>query len=287
MKYKIGMVIVNYNDAKTTKKLINNIKNYECLSKIVIVDNSSTDDSIKELKKLENNKIILIEKKQNKGYASGMNAGAKYLVETLGHCHIIFSNSDIIIEKEEDLKQLSENISSKIAVVGPTILEHGNYNRGWRLTNAKMEILFNLPWISRYLIKKLLYYNENHYEKKQSTVDVVSGCFFLVDSKVLEQVNYFDEKTFLYYEELILAQKMKRLGKKEVIDNQVTIIHDHSVTIDKNVKRINKYKILKTSQKYYVENYLDPNSFQKILLFLTNKLSLGILHIRCLIGGRK
>ena len=35
----IGFLIVNYNDAKTTEKLLLNVKNYQCLDKILVVDN--------------------------------------------------------------------------------------------------------------------------------------------------------------------------------------------------------------------------------------------------------
>ena len=282
MRKKIGMVIINYNDAKSTKRLLNNIKNYKCLDKIVIVDNCSTDNSLDELKAFESNHITIIKNSTNNGYAAGLNVGAKYLIKELGPCNIIFSNSDIIIKGEKDLKVLSSDINDTVAVVGPVISEQGRYNRGWKLPSTNTEILLNLPLISRYFKKKLLYYKESHFKKDISYVDVVSGCFFMVDSEALEKVDYFDETTFLYYEEQILAKKMKNINKKECIDNRVKIIHDHSVTIDKNVKKINKYKILKTSQKYYVEEYLNPNLIQKCLLYITDKLSLLILYIRCL-----
>ena len=107
----------------------------------------------------------------------------------------------------------------------------------------------------------------------------------MVDSSALQEINYFDENTFLYYEELIFSKKLEEKNKKLIVDNRVHVIHDHSVTIDKNVKRINKYKILKASQRYYVKNYLKGNLLEMTLLYLTNKLSLFILYIRCL--GRR
>ena len=66
---KLAMVIINYNDYDTTKKLIDNIKNYKVLDKIIIVDNASTDNSYNKLKKLTNEKIVLIRTDDNKGYA--------------------------------------------------------------------------------------------------------------------------------------------------------------------------------------------------------------------------
>ncbi len=279
---KLAMVIINYNDYDTTKKLIDNIKNYKVLDKIIIVDNASTDNSYNKIKKLTNEKIVLIRTDENKGYASGLNYGAKYAMGTLDNPIIIFSNTDIIINSEDDLVKLRDTINTKVKVVGPVVNEHGNLNRGWKMTTPYIETLSNLPLISRYFKRKLLYYTDDYYKGKISNVDVVSGCFFLVDGKTLKEINYFDENTFLYYEEFILSSKIKEKNKKIVINNEVEIIHDHSVTIDKSVKRINKYKILKTSQRYFVKNYLTANIFQLILLWLTNKLSLIILYIRCL-----
>ncbi len=279
---KTAVVIINYNDADTTIKLLENIKDYKILNKIVVVDNASIDNSLKKLKKYSSSKIDIIKNSINKGYASGLNYGAKYLIKEIGPCNIIFSNSDIIINKEEDIKILIKNISDKYPIVGPVINEHGNINRGWKLPSVKNEILANLPLISRKLNKKILYSND-HYLKDISQVDVVSGCFFIVDSDALEKINYFDENTFLYYEENILAKKIKDINKKELIVNRVEVIHDHSVSIDKSINRVRKYKTLKESQAYYVNNYLKANILEKLLLLITNKISLFILYIRCLI----
>jgi len=283
MMKKLGMVIINYNDYKTTTRLLKNIKSYSCLSKVVVVDNASTDNSYTMLKEFESNRITIIKNRENKGYAAGLNTGAKYLINELGKCNIIFSNSDVIIKGDTDLTKLSSDIKGNVAVVGPTIEELGHLNRGFKSSTVTDEILFNLPLISRYFRKTRTLYPNSYYDKDTTTVDYVSGCFFVVDSTSLEKVNYFDENTFLYYEELILANKLKRINKKEIVDNNIRIIHDHSVTIDKSFSRIKKYKTLKSSQRYFVKEYLHANILQMALLYLTNKLSLLILYIRCLL----
>ena len=282
MQKKIGMVIVNYNDYKMTSRLINNIKDYKCLEKIVVVDNNSTDDSFEKLKEFESNRITII-KNSSRHFSSGLNAGAKYLIKKVGECNIIFSNSDIIIKGEEDLKKLSSDINENIVVVGPTINEHGVLNRGWHLPSTNKEILFNIPLLSRYFKKKFLSYKDKEYEKEITNVDVVSGCFFVVDSKFLVDNDYFDENTFLYYEEQIFAKKVQNSNKKEIVDNKVIIIHDHSVSIDKSIKRVNKHKILKKSQRYYCKAYQKANFIQMGLLYITDYFYRGLLYIRCLI----
>ena len=105
---KNGIVIVNYNDYKTTKRLIDNIRDYKVFDKIVIVDNKSSDNSLKELKKLENKRIVVIDSGKNKGYSYALNVGCKYLIDKYKECKIIVSNSDIIIQSENDIKDLFE-----------------------------------------------------------------------------------------------------------------------------------------------------------------------------------
>lgn len=282
MQKKLGMVIVNYNDFQMTSRLLNNVKDYKCLKEIVVVDNNSTDDSFDKLKEFESNRITII-KNSSRHFASGLNVGAKYLIKKVGDCNIIFSNSDIIIKGEEDLKKLSSDIKKDIVVVGPTVDEHGVLNRGWHLPSTNKEILFNIPLLSRYLKKKFLPYKEEDYKTDITYVDVVSGCFFLVDSKFLEENNYFDETTFLYYEEQIFATKVKNKNKKEIIDNKVVIFHDHSVSIDKSIKRLKKHITLKQSQRYYCRTYQKANFIQMGLLYITDYFYRIILYIRSLI----
>jgi len=282
MQKKLGMVIVNYNDFDLTKRLLNNIKDYKCLNHIVVVDNNSPDDSFEKLKEFESNRITII-KNRFRQYSSGLNVGAKYLIKKVGDCNIIFSNSDIIIKGEEDLKKLSSDINKDIVVVGPTIEEKGVLNRGWHLPSVNKEILFNIPLLSRYFKKKYLPYKEDEYKDDITYVDVVSGCFFVVDSKFLVDNDYFDETTFLYYEEQIFAKKVKKAKKKELVDNRVVIIHDHSVTIDKALNRLKKQKTLKQSQRYFCKEYLKANCIQMALLYITDYFYRGVLYIEHLI----
>lgn len=276
---KIGFIIINYNDYKTTKKLIDNIKDYKVIDEIVVVDNKSTDKSVLELKKIDN--ITLIANEENYGFAKAINIGCKYLINKYKDCYIFVSNSDIRIEEENDLKELVKTFKVKdIALVGPIIKEPDEVVRGWKLTSVNEDILMNIPLINRIYRNKLLNYKDSYYKTLLSYVDMVKGCFFLIDSKALEKINYLDENTFLYYEENILAKKLKVKKYKTVINNKVTIYHDHAKTISKNVNNINRYKITKESFMYYEKNYNDANEFQLCILKILNNINLVFKKIR-------
>ena len=280
---KNGIVIVNYNDYKTTKRLIDNIKDYKIFDKIVIVDNKSSDNSLKELKKLENKRIVVIDSGENKGYSYALNVGCKYLIDKYRECKIIVSNSDIIIQSENDIKDLFELVKGKNVIVGPTIIEGNNLNRGWIVPKPMDDVAMNILGLYKKYQKRHLMYQDSYYNKDISKVGTVSGCFFAISSKHLEEMGYFDENVFLYYEENIMGVKTKNLGKNIIVANNIDVIHDHAVSIDKSLKRIKKYDILKNSQYYFEKTYNHASKGELFLLRLTNKITRVILLIKYMI----
>lgn len=280
---KNGIVIVNYNDYKTTKRLIDNIKDYKIFDKIVIVDNKSSDNSLKELKKLENKRIVVIDSGENKGYSYALNVGCKYLIDKYKECKIIVSNSDIIIQSENDIKDLFELVKGKNVIVGPTIIEGNNLNRGWIVPKPMDDVAMNILGLYKKYQKRHLMYQDSYYNKDISKVGTVSGCFFAISSKHLEEMGYFDENVFLYYEENIMGVKTKDLEKNIIVANNIDVIHDHAVSIDKSLKRIKKYDILKNSQYYFEKTYNHASKGELFLLRLTNKITRVILLIKYMI----
>ena len=275
---KVGYLIINYNDYENTNKLINNIKDYKILDEIVVVDNNSTDSSKNKLKKIK--EITLICNDKNEGFAKAINVGCKYLIDKYKDMYIFISNSDISINKESDLKELVNTFKKDVAIVGPTIKEPKCIVKGWKLTSVKDDILLNIPLINRIYRNKKISYPNGYYDDKTSYVDMVKGCFFCIDSDALKKVNYYDENTFLYYEENIMAKKLKVKGYKTVIHNNVVVNHNHEATISKNVNNINKYKITKESFMYYEKNYNDASGFQLFILKILNDINLVGKKIR-------
>ena len=276
------MVIVNYNDFETTKRLLNNVKDYKCLDKIIVVDNHSSDNSLLKLESLSIKKLEVIETGNNKGYSYALNIGSKRAIDLYKECNIIVSNSDIIIDSEYDLKELIDTLSDTRVIVAPNIIEDNSLSRGWRLPTPFDDIKQNIIGYGEKYFNNKMRYDDTYYVKHLSKVDTVSGCFFLIRSKHLENIDFFDENVFLYYEENIFGYKTKKLNKTIVINNDIDVVHDHAKTIDKNLKRINKYKILKKSQYYFEKNYNKANIFELFLLKFTAFITKILLYIKYL-----
>lgn len=268
-------LIVNYNDYKSTKHLIDNVKNYKCIDEILVVDNYSREDEIELLSVINTPKVHVIYNESNLGYSGAINVGAEYLIDKYHECNIIVSNSDIVILSEEDLVKMIELLNDpKIGLVGPQVLERGNILKGRKDCSVNYDIVCNLPILKNFVRDNHLSYDDKHYEGSISYVDVVTTCFFLISSETLRKINFMDSNVFLYYEDFIMCNKVRSLGLDIVICNDVRIKHLYSVSVDKNYKSNKKYKMLKDSQIYYHTTYHKINFIQKFLLKLSNDLNI-------------
>lgn len=273
---KISFLILNYNSYELTLKLINEIKNYKLIDYIIVVDNNSSNIEKEKLNNLVDDKIIKIFNNENYGYAYGNNIGLKYANEQLKSDFVIVANPDISVEEDtlkECIKVIKKN--NNCAVSAPRIKNINCYgNVAWKLATYKNEI-FSLFYITNKFLNKSLQYADNEIEGDIEIVDVLPGSLLIMNMKLIEEVGYFDENTFLYCEEKILSQKLKSKGYINILVNDYTYIHEHGVIIKKEFKsKLKQYKILNESKKYYIAQYLKCNNIQIAIFSILSKISI-------------
>ena len=130
-------------------------------------------------------------------------------------------------------------------------------------------LLFNLLISLTRLLRNGEYSNRD-YENEILEVEAISGAFFIIRKNLLKQINYFDESVFLFYEEDILAKKMKEIGYSVVSLNSEKFIHFESQTIGKTFNYYKKMSQLFKSKMYYHINYNNINSLQKMVFYILN-----------------
>lgn len=271
----VSCVILNYNDAATTSHLVNTIRNYELLDHIIIIDNMSTDNSYDYLRKLQNEKIIVIKTSRNGGYGYGNNYGVKYAKEKFNSDYVLICNPDVNFT--EDTLQSGLSIMQhdpNIAVFSPIQL-----NAEGKMANT---IAWKIPTAIRYilcsglLLKRIVSnyrYNTNELNERINFVDCVPGSLLLVNSEAFINVGGYDENIFLYCEETVLGKKMKDAGYKTVLDGTEAYYHLHSVSINKSIaKEYKQTKLLLESRYYVIKTYLGGNrihlAFAKLFFFI-------------------
>ena len=290
------LIVLNYNDFETTEKLLKNVKRVNTFGKVIVVDNFSTDNSYEKLKKYRNEKTDVIRTERNGGYAYGNNYGIKYAVKNYNPQIIFISNPDVEISENTVNEVLyffkkNEKKKNKIGIVTGKMVTTSNANihPAWRLPTYT-----NCIWENLIILRKLLhidggYYKAEHFNKSVSRVDVVSGAFFAVKTDVILEAGMFDENTFLYGEENILAFKLKEKGYESYILNQYEFLHHHSVSISKSINSMGqKLDLAYESRCLYLEKYLKIQGLKKFFHKITYKIGkFNYLMIKRVMRDRK
>lgn len=260
---KTAIIVLNYNDYENTRQYLDRIKEYQILDKIVVVDNCSQDNSFQKLKNYENDKIDVIQSNKNGGYSYGNNFGIRYLENNHNEYYetIIISNPDIEVT-EDTIQKCIEVLHSKqkIAVVAPRMyLTNGKPARRscWKERTFWIDVA-NSTRLTEFLLYPLFRsgeYNSHELEQDFLEVHAIAGSFFLVKHNILKEINYFDENTFLFFEEDILAKKLEQKGYETISLNNLKFIHHESVTIGKLYNKIRKIELINKSKKYYHKTY--------------------------------
>lgn len=250
-----SVCILNYNDSKTTIDLVNQLKQYETIRNIVVVDNASTDGSYDALIKLENHRIHILKSDKNGGYGYGNNLGIKYCHEQLHEKYVVVCNPDIIVDEESLVScclYLSEHHDTTVAV--PQMLDrNGNAVKEcvWPLQSGIQYLCFSLK-ITGFLFNK----KYRNYSTPVIEVDCVAGSLLVIDVESFIQYGLYDENIFLFCEETVLGLKLKKYHKKSVMLTDKTFTHYHSVSINKSIKSVvAQKKIMWDSRLYVLREY--------------------------------
>lgn len=267
-----GIVILNYNDAGSTVKLVDSIIDYASIGHIAVVDNCSTDESLKLLNEKYSacDKVSVMSSGKNGGYSYGNNFGARYLINNFDTQIVFIANPDVLFEEQliEDIAHCFEKNPGYGVLTGVMVRPDG------KVDPAPYRNLYSYAHDlgDCFLTVRRLVYEKKVYEVDYSVplmdVEVVQGSFFAITAEAFEKTGGLDENIFLYYEELILAKKLQKAGYKSGLLTGVTYLHNHSVSIRHSMKNLRIWKAVLKSKYYYQKNYNNANGFMMFFLHL-------------------
>lgn len=288
---KINCVILNYNDAETVLGLVEEIRGYQVLNQIVIVDNASTDDSWQKLKRLLEyggeeqqeigagedgkvrqmcaGKIQLLRAEKNGGYGAGNNLGVRHAVKENGSDYVLIANPDVKFT-EACVKALAGTLKChpELAATAARMEDpsFGDAVNGWKLHGFWGE-LFSMGPVCRRVLKPWLNDPKQYFQGKKAVyVDAVHGSMLMVDGKKFLDAGGYDEEIFLYQEEAVLAKRFQRLGYRTALLLTQTYRHEHSVSISKSFKgQMDRQKLRNASVLYYLKRYLGIGPVREVI----------------------
>lgn len=249
-KLSLSIVIPTWNTAKITLKCIKTIKKYlsDLKPQIIVVDNASTDNTQTLLK---NQNITLIKNTQNLGFAKACNIGAKKAVGD----YLLFLNSDMKLVDNSLLSMLkffSQN--PQIGIIGPQFLNpdysiQSSVFPPQTIKNAIKEFWFGQKSYSKYTPNT----------KKPTSVWAISGGALLVKNEPFKKIGGWDEKYFMYFEDLDLCRKIHQLHKQVIYYPEAKLIHHHGASGHKLIDSHKQWQRLIPGSKIYhglIKHYL-------------------------------
>lgn len=272
MSMQLSCVILNYNDAETTEKLVMQIADYDVLHQIIVVDNASTDDSLERLRKLESDanasqscKVRVISADHNGGYGSGNNLGVRCGAEQ-GATHVLIANPDVVFS-EQSLKAMLAVFARhpEVGIVTTRIRDarFPDLKNGWPLRSFTRE-LFSMGPVSRLLGKTFDYPDSCFAGRSAVYVGAVHGSMLMVDTEKFLEAGGYDEGIFLYEEEQVLGRRMQNAGYRSVLLLNQHYDHEHSASISKSFSdAMKRQRLREESTLYYMKHYLHISPLQE------------------------
>jgi len=211
---KLDIIVVNWNSGNFVSECIETIscavnKNFK-LNRLVVVDNGSSDKSLSKIKQ-NNLPLIIIKNEQNFGFGKACNIGAvgseaDYLL-MLNPDTRLFENSLWI-----PIKYMEKEENKNIGIIGIQLLNDKNeISRNCARFPTPLKMIYRSLGLNKLFPQIFQGHFMSEWDHKDSRiVDQVMGSFFMIRRKLFNDLDGYDERFFVYYEDLDLALRARK-----------------------------------------------------------------------------
>ena len=263
----LTIIIVIYNSTDKIIDLLHQLNNFE----IIIVNNGKNEHVISKIKAHKNVKSI-ISKEKNIGFGRGVN----FAFENINSKYFLVLNPDMSIHENDILKLLDIIINDKsCGIVSPLISSDSDSFGAFPEKGKGVERNLNQIKCSKMLVENT--------PSGNCCVDVTKGCVLLINSEFFKKVGMFNEKFFLFWEEIDLCKKFRKAKLSVILVPEIKVIHEEGTSSKNNLSNF----IIRTFNKeispliYFKSKKLNLNLLVKMLKYFFRTFSyLIILNLK-------
>ncbi len=208
----VHVVVVTYNSAKHISACLESLRSNQRLSSVVIVDNASTDATCEIIAAHSSSlpwPLKLVQTGVNLGFGRAVNRGIATL--PIDGRYVCILNPDTVVGVGS-LDRLASHLDGNpsVALVGPRVLDPdgSTYPSARSFPNPVVALghaFLGLLWSSNPLSRR-------YRDSDDELPDWVSGTAMMVRRSAFEQIGGFDERYFMYVEDLDLCWRLRRCG---------------------------------------------------------------------------
>ena len=219
---KVDVVIVSYNSRDTLRDCVEPLVGMNGVN-VIVVDNASPDGSLESIADLP---VVAIASGRNGGFSFGCNLGAAAGTAPL----VLFLNPDARLERDE-LERMIAALESgpDVGLLGPRLVEADgslipNVRRHQRPVSTWAQALFMHRLLPRARWANEIDTSQEAYERV-AYPEWVSGACMLVRRDVLDGIGGFDERFFLYCEDMDLCTRIREAGYRIRFEPDASVRH--------------------------------------------------------------
>jgi GT2 family glycosyltransferase len=236
---KVAISIVTYN-SKHIFNVLDQLKKefgFDSEFRFLIFDNHSSPDYQNRLKEYQDIAEITFYHENN-----GFGFGHNYNLLKSSEKYFLIFNPDIILVKEDLLKMLQVMDNDEhISLLVPKILNSDGTPQ--HLMRNRVSVFdYFLRFVPFQFVKELFAKRLASYELRDIPNDkfvdirIGSGCFMLVRGNDFKEVNGFDDRYFMYFEDYDLCLELKKRNKRIVYTPFSNVVHYYERGAHKNSK---------------------------------------------------
>jgi GT2 family glycosyltransferase len=252
---KVSIIIVNWNAGSQLAEVIASITKFHhsLVSSVIIIDNASTDDSLAQVEALKNLpfQLEVIRNQENRGFGAACNQGAA------------LADSPYLLFLNPDTRIFESSLSVPLA-----FMEDGE-NQNVGIVGAQLMCAAQSIGLNRLLgLHHLNMHMTDWAHDKTRSVDHVIGAFYLMRRSIFVALDGFDERFFVYLEDLDLSLRAHQEGYQSVYLADAQAFHAGGGT-SRQVKAHRLFYSLRSRLMYGFKHFHPWQAWSLVLITLS------------------
>ncbi|KKW45215.1 MAG: dTDP-Rha:a-D-GlcNAc-diphosphoryl polyprenol, a-3-L-rhamnosyl transferase [Parcubacteria group bacterium GW2011_GWA2_56_7] len=249
---RASILTVNFRSKDHLGRMLESLRVHECELEyeVIVVNNDPSED----LSDLASESVRVLDMGQNRGFAYAVNRG----LEVAAGEFVALINPDVIFIEPALSKMLEHlDLNKDVGIAGPRLLfPDGSHQPSVRLFPRPLDqwlILLKIPHL--FEPRRVAQYLMTHtHPMETQDVDQIMGAFFVMRREMIEMVGAWDERFFLWFEEVDYCKRAHDAGWKIRYDTDATAQHVRGASFSREATR-NKQAYLRESIRRYMRKY--------------------------------
>ncbi|MFP4458412.1 MAG: glycosyltransferase family 2 protein [Candidatus Zixiibacteriota bacterium] len=257
----LSIIIISYNTKNMLRLCLDSIFRYPLTLgrfEIIIVDNASPDKSGEMVRK-RYPQITLIQNHRNHGFAYASNQGIRH---SKGEYFLLLNPDTRLLPdalntmmyflmENQDIGASGGLMMNENGTMQPSCLVYPNY---FNVFFSRSSVFTKIPFVAKKAraLRSL--------PDGITDVDAIAGGYFYLKREALNQIGLFDERFFLYVEDIDICKRLKDVGWRVVFNPESKIIHHWGASSSKMKRKTfwwHHISMFKYFQKHYRSSVLN------------------------------